>query len=204
MMLGAGANSVTAIEPSQAFDVLVQNTAQARDRVHCLNVAGEAIPKDDFDLVLSIGVLHHIPDPKPVVKAAYDALRPGGGCWPGFMATRVIGAYKHIWSRSADNAESARRGERDHGLDALPDHPRLCGRHPAPAVSAVVGLFANVYMRFPAAERRLVILDQINPRWAKYYTREEAEALFRDAGFKDIQLASSARIFVDDLRIEMK
>ena len=30
---------------------------------------------------------------------------------------------------------------------------------------------ANVYMRFPAAERRLVILDQINPRWAKYYSR---------------------------------
>ncbi len=47
---------------------------------------------------------------------------------------------------------------------------------------------ANVLMRFPPAERRLVILDQINPRWAKYYKREEAEDLLRSAGFKDVQL----------------
>jgi hypothetical protein len=43
-------------------------------------------------------------------------------------------------------------------------------------------------MRFPTAERRLVILDQINPRWAKYYAHEEAEALFKGVGFKDVRL----------------
>lgn len=43
-------------------------------------------------------------------------------------------------------------------------------------------------MRFPPTERRLVIVDQINPRWAKFYKREEAEALLRDAGFKDVRL----------------
>ena len=47
---------------------------------------------------------------------------------------------------------------------------------------------SNVYMRFPAAERRLVILDQINPRWAKYYSRDEAEALLHGAGFRNVRL----------------
>ena len=47
---------------------------------------------------------------------------------------------------------------------------------------------SNVYLRFPPAERRLVILDQINPRSAKHYSRDEAEALLRDAGFRNVRL----------------
>lgn len=52
MMLAAGAASIFAVEPSRAYDVLVRNTAHAADRVRCLNVAGESIPKEDFDIVL--------------------------------------------------------------------------------------------------------------------------------------------------------
>ena len=32
----------------------------------------------DLDYIFSIGVLHHITDPNPVVKAVFKALRPGG------------------------------------------------------------------------------------------------------------------------------
>ena len=189
MMLGAGASSVTAIEPSQAFDVLVQNTAQAGDRVRCLNVAGEAIPKDDFDLVLSIGVLHHIPDPKPVVRAAYDALRPGGRMLAWLYGHEGNRTYQSIFGPVRLMTRNLPVAVNEaHGLAALSDRSRLCGPGPAPAALPLSNYIANVYMRFPPAERRLVILDQINPRWAKYYTREEAEALFKDAGFKDVRL----------------
>jgi SAM-dependent methyltransferase len=38
-----------------------------------------AIPQDcDFDLVVAIGVLHHVENPGPIVQAARGALRPGG------------------------------------------------------------------------------------------------------------------------------
>jgi SAM-dependent methyltransferase len=189
MMVGAGAASVTAIEPSKAFDVLVQNTAQARDRVHCLNVTGEAIPKDDFDLVLSIGVLHHIPDPKPVVKAAYDALRPGGRMLAWLYGHEGNQAYKAIFvpARMITRNLPVAVNETIAGIlyPIVLSYAAATRRLPFLPLS---NYLANVYMRFPAAERRLVILDQINPRWAKYYTREEAEALFRDAGFKNIQL----------------
>lgn len=37
-------------------------------------------------------------------------------------------------------------------------------------------------------KRRLVIYDQLNPAWAKFYTREEAWRLLADAGFQDIRI----------------
>ncbi len=189
MMLGAGAKSVTAIEPSQAYAILVQNTAQAVEQVRCLNVAGEALPKDDFDLILSIGVLHHIPDPTPVVGAAYDALRPGGRMLAWLYGHEGSRAYQSIFVpvRLITRNLPVTANE----MLAWFLYPIVLGyaavtrRLPSLPLSDYL---SSVYMRFSPAERRLVILDQINPRWAKYYTREEAEALFSDAGFKDVQL----------------
>jgi hypothetical protein len=37
-------------------------------------------------------------------------------------------------------------------------------------------------------KRRLIIYDQLNPEWAKYYTRDEAERLLTAAGFEDVKL----------------
>jgi SAM-dependent methyltransferase len=189
MMLGAGATSVTAIEPSRAYNVLVRNTAQASDRVRCLNVTGEAIPKDNYDIVLSIGVLHYIPDPVPVVRAAYEALRPGG--------RMLAWLYGHEGSRAYQSVfVPVRLITRN--LPVVMNEALAWMLYPIVLAYAAVarlmpGLplsdyLSNVYMRFPAAERRLVILDQINPRWAKYYSRNEAEALLRDAGFRDVRL----------------
>ncbi|HEX9366433.1 MAG TPA: hypothetical protein VF921_07390, partial [Vicinamibacterales bacterium] len=38
ILIGCGATKVVAVEPSRAFDVLVANTAPARDRIEYLNV----------------------------------------------------------------------------------------------------------------------------------------------------------------------
>ena len=46
---------------------------------------------------------------------------------------------------------------------------------------------ANVFLRFGAAERRVVILDQLNPEWAEYYRQHEIEQLLADSGFSQIQ-----------------
>ncbi len=189
MMLGAGAKSVTAIEPSRAYDVLVRNMAEAGDRVRCLNEAGEAIPKEDFDIVLSIGVLHHIPDPRPVVKAAYDALRPGGRMLAWVYGHEGNGLYLSIFGPIRSITRSLPIAVNEGMAWILYPftlaYAALTQRLPSLPLSDYV---SNVYMRFPPAERRLVILDQINPRWAKYYTHEEAETLFRDAGFSDVRL----------------
>jgi SAM-dependent methyltransferase len=79
MLLDAGAAHVHAVEPSMAITVLKENTAERRDRVTYGSGSGETLPANlGLDLVVAIGVLHHIPDPEAVVRAAYHALRPGG------------------------------------------------------------------------------------------------------------------------------
>ena len=78
MLLKSGARHIIAVDPSEAFEVLCRNIEQP-EKVTCLKIAGEQLPAyGDLDYVFSIGVLHHIPDPAPVVEAVFKALRPGG------------------------------------------------------------------------------------------------------------------------------
>jgi SAM-dependent methyltransferase len=79
MLLDSGAAHVYAIEPSAAIDVLRSNTRPRADRVTCIHGRGDELPAGlELDLIIAIGVLHHIPDPRPAVKAAFSVLKPGG------------------------------------------------------------------------------------------------------------------------------
>lgn len=151
------------------------HTVQAGDKVRYLNVAGEAIPKDDFDLVLSIDVLHHIPDPRPVVQAAYEALRPGGRMLAWVYGHEGSRAYQSIFMPVRMLTRNLPVAINE--VLAWTLYPFVLGYGTLTRLLPSLPLsnyLSNVYLRFPPAERRLVILDQINPRWAKYYTREEA------------------------------
>lgn len=188
MMLAAGAGSVVAVEPSRAYEVLARNTAHAGDRVRCIKAAGEGIPREDFDIILSIGVLHHIPDPAPVVRAAFEALRPGGQLLVWLYGREGSRAYQSIFvpvrliTRNLPVAVNEMLAWMLYPIVLI--YAALTRLAPALPLS---NYLSKVYLRFPPAERRLVILDQINPRWAKYYSREEAEALLRDANFHDVR-----------------
>jgi len=78
MLLLAGASHVTALEPSDAVGPLRENLASFGRQVEIVHASGEELPMGPYDMVVSIGVLHHIPDPYPTVRAALKCLRPGG------------------------------------------------------------------------------------------------------------------------------
>jgi hypothetical protein len=44
----------------------------------------------------------------------------------------------------------------------------------------------EVVGRLDPSKRRLTVYDQLNPAYAKYYTRDEAASLLTRAGFKDV------------------
>ena len=46
----------------------------------------------------------------------------------------------------------------------------------------------NVLAKLTRDKRRLVIYDQLNPAYAKYYTQAEARTLLEGAGFGDVRL----------------
>lgn len=186
MLAAAGAERIVALEPSVAFDVMVRNVEGLGDRVECVRADGSAFPPKELDLIVSIGVIHHIPDPAPTVQAAYRALRRGGRFF--------------VWVY-------AREGNEAYLRFALPLR-RLTTRLPSGAVGAAAWvlvlpatLYAHacrflplplrdyarrVFGRVPWRVRRIIIYDQLKPACAEYYTRERAERLLRDGGFGDV------------------
>lgn len=190
MLLGAGAERVYAIEPSPgAFASLQQNIRQMPrpDDVAALNVAGDRFTlPEPVDVVLSIGVLHHIPEPAPVVRAALAALKPGGRFFAWVYGYEGNETYLRI-------ATPLRRV-----TTRLP-HPVLRGvvellYWPLAAyriASKILPLPLRPYLNhvlWPMApdKRRLVIYDQLNPAYARYYRRDEIVALFEQAGFRNV------------------
>ena len=190
ILLAAGAAHVTAVEPSAAFSVLRANTADLCNRIAYLNVTGDRLPPTgDIDLVFSFGVLHHIPDPAPALAAAFGALRPGGKCAVWLYGRENNGVYLAALSvlttitRRLPHSALA-------GLSFVLDWPlvlytALCRRLP---FLPLAGYATKVIARLAPDKRRLVIYDQLNPAYAKYYTREEARRLLEQAGFVDVQL----------------
>ena len=189
MLLDVGVAHVTAIEPSEAFTVLEQNTAARQSQVKLVRDKGEAIGNErDLDLVISIGVLHHIERPEAIVLAARKSLRPGGklivwlyGREGNGLYLAMFGALRGITKRFPHRALAAVCS----GLNILADlYIGACRILPLPMRNYVLQVFAKL----ARDKRYLVIYDQLNPAYARYYKREEAGRLLSDAGFSDVRL----------------
>jgi SAM-dependent methyltransferase len=188
MLLKAGAKHVVALEPSDAFEVLCQNV-DPPEKVTCLHAPGEEMPHSgDLDYIFSIGVLHHIQDPKPVVKAAYNALRPGGKflVWLyGREGNRLYLSFIHPLRILTNHLPHFALISLVWVIYyPLMTYIELCRRFPFPLREYLL----TVYEKMPPDKRRLIIYDQLNPAYSKYYTRFEAEKLLCEAKFEDIQI----------------
>jgi SAM-dependent methyltransferase len=188
MVVEAGAKYVVALEPSDAFEVLCRNIKQP-EKVTCLKMTGDQLPADgNLDYIFSVGVLHHIPDPKPVIEAAFRALRPGGRflVWlygkegNAFYLTMVI-LFRVLTKRLPHFALSA--------LVRMAYWPlllymKLCHRLSLPLQEYMVAVFEKM----SPEKRRLIIYDQLNPSYSKYYTKREAEKLLIDGKFENVRI----------------
>jgi SAM-dependent methyltransferase len=188
MLLDCGAAHVTALEPSQAIVVVRRNTADRKERVTYVQAKGDELPLENYDLIVSIGVLHHIHDPLPTVCRAHAALRPGGrflawlyGCEGNELYLRVTTPVRQVTRRIADPLLKGLC----HALVApLSLYAWLCRWLPLP----MRGYMRSVISRLDWHYRFLVIFDQLNPAHAEYYSGEAARGLLEEAGFEDVQL----------------
>ena len=187
MLLKLGVERVIALEPSIAFNVLRQSLSDP-DRVLCLNLTGDKLPRyGNLDYVFSIGVLHHIPDPAPVVEAAREALRDGGRfvIWVyGKEGNRIFLFFCNTLRLFSKRLPHLLLVVMVWLLDLLLVlYMKLCFHLPLPLQKYML----DVLNKLPASKRRLVIYDQLNPAYAKYYTRFEAERLLIREGFTNVQ-----------------
>lgn len=190
MMAAAGAKTIYAIEPSQAVAVLRANTAGDCDRIRVIAARGDDWTSEPLDLVLSIGVLHHIPEPGPVLRTALENLKPGGRLLVWVYGREGNGAYLAF-------AEPLRRLTRQlpvavnaalawAAVGPLSAYAALCAA--APARLPLARYMRRVIAPLSLKARQLVVVDQLNPRTARYYRSSELEKLLVDAGFTDIRL----------------
>lgn len=186
MLLDSGASRVIAVEPSGAFKKLVENTRPWEEKIEYLNLKGEDIPDLKVDYAFSIGVLHHIPDPQPTIRRVLDCLEPGGKflIWVyGFEGNEL---YLSL-------IQPLRK------LTSIVPDIMLVG------LAHIFNFFLSVYICFnkfivlpfhrylrevlaklSRRDRFLVIFDQLNPAYARYYRREEAENLLKKTGFVNV------------------
>lgn len=190
MLLNAGAREVIAVEPSaDAFNTLLANTREQAEKIQFLNATGEELQADlDLDYVVSIGVIHHIPEPDKTVVACLKALKPGGRClfwlygWEGNEAyLRIAQPLRKITTRMPHALLSVLSHILNLGLDL---YIQLCRIMALPLRDYIL----NVIARMAREKRYLIIYDQLNPQYAKYYRKDEAAALLERAGFSDVRV----------------
>lgn len=186
MLLEAGAAKVVAIEPSAAFEVLARNVGDD-PRVELLSMRGDELPPGlELDFVVSIGVIHHIPDPDPVIRAARAALRAGGRIviWVyGREGNRgFVGALELLRKLTVRLPHAPLALLAAALTAALEIYIPLCRLLPLPMRDYA----RHVLGRFSRRKRYLVVYDQLKPAYAKYYTGQEAVSLLERAGFESV------------------
>ena len=188
MLIELGAKHVYAIEPSESYDVLISNTKLSRDKVTCYQVSGENVPNVEVDLAISFGVLHHIPEPKPVVDRVYEVLKKGGKFVVWVYGYEGNETYLSIFLPLRKITKK------------LPDfllalianifnimmsvYIWLCGFINLPMKKYALKVFDKLDWH----SRKMVIFDQLNPSYAKYYCKNEAENLLKFSCFKNIRI----------------
>jgi SAM-dependent methyltransferase len=192
MLLESGASHVYAVEPAPgAFNKLQKNVASmARGKdVTTLNERGDAWTIDEpVDCAISIGVIEFISDPSETIKRCYDSLKPGGEIF--------------LWLCSHEGNELYLKFIQPlRKITTFLPHFLLVGivqllywilcayRLVGNLIPLPLMQYLNtVWWPMSARKRRLVIYDQLNPTYLKYYRKQEALGLLEAAGFQNIEI----------------
>lgn len=139
----------------------------------------------DFDIAYSIGVIHHLEFPERALAAMTAAIKPGGqvAIWVygrennGWLLWMLEPARKLLFSRMPVRWV--------HGISLVPTAFLW--------VLLRLGLTPTEYFRllrtFSFRHLLSIVFDQMLPRIAHYWRKEEVEALMRNAGLERVEVA---------------
>ncbi len=175
-----------------AIDVDDRSLAAARETLAAVphvrvekQSAYEIARKDAFDIVYSIGVIHHLQHPERALASMVAAAKPGGR-----VLIWVYGLENNEWIvRFADPLRKAL-------FSRLPVH---IVHHLSLYPTALLWLLLRVgfgriaYLRmlrdFTFRHMRSIVFDQMLPKIAHYWPRATVERMLLDQGLADVRLA---------------
>ena len=174
-----------------ALDVDERSLAAARENLRphaAVEVRHQSIyeiaEQGAFDIVFSIGVIHHLSAPDAALARMVRAAKPGG-----HVLIWVYGAENMGWlTRYFD---PIRRALFSRMPLRLVYHLSLL-----PTAALWVGLrlglsrieYYRLLRRFGFAHLRAIVFDQMIPRISHYWPRESVEAMMERAGLRDVRL----------------
>lgn len=175
---------VYAVEPGPNALAMARSNLSAFDNVEYINARGDefSVPKVNF--MYSVGVLHHIPDPVPVIDNIYRHLEVGGRFvfWvygkEGNRVYLLLYRFLSLFTRSM-NSKALFGFCYFMALFTYP-YGWLCRLLPLPLRS----YFTNLMNRIGLRNRALIIFDQLNPAFAKYYSQRELTDLMASTEFR--------------------
>lgn len=187
MFHALGAKSILAIEPSSAIDILKRNTADL-DRIDYLQATADAIPAQGFDWVFCIGVLQFIADPTASLRAMGRALGADGKLFLWVYGRENNEGYLRVFNPVREISSKLPHDLLDPiaGMLAImaSGYGLACRFIPLPLSDYLNGYYSKLNFY----SRKLIVYDQLNPTYAKYYRKTELEALLRQNGFRDIRV----------------
>jgi SAM-dependent methyltransferase len=175
-----------------AIDVDERSLASARvtlaryPAVEVRELSAYALDEENrFDIVFSIGVLHHLEAPAKALAAMVKAAKPGGRVliWVyGLENNRWIVYFltplrKLLFSRLPIGLV--------HHLSLYPAVILWCALHLGLASIEYFRLLRRLSFR----HLRSIVFDQMLPKIANYWARDTVEAMMRGSGLADVKLA---------------
>ena len=140
--------------------------------------------EDRFDLVFSIGVIHHLEHPQRALGKMARAVKPGGR-----VLIWVYGSENNRWLVSV--LDPLRRALFSHLPIGLTHHLSL---YPAVLLWALLRLglrpieYFRLLARFDFAHLRAIVFDQMLPRIAHYWSRDTVARMMAEAGLEEVRL----------------
>ena len=193
-----GAKDIVAVDLSAAVEVAFAAT-QGVENAHVIQADIYHLPLQRvFDYAFSVGVLHHLPNPREGFKSLVSRVKPGG-----HASAWVYGAENNEWITRWINPVRERVTARmdQRALLQLSKIPAAClylatklvyGPLNRNGSTVAKRLFYNDYLKsiapFGWREQHTIVFDHLVAPTAFYISREEFEQWWHDIGARDVTI----------------
>ena len=193
-----GAREVIGIDLSVAVETAFAAT-RALPNAHIIQADIYHLPLErKFDYAFSVGVLHHLPDPRAGFLALASKVKSGG-----HLSAWIYGAENNEWITRFVNPVREKITSRmdQRGLLQLSKVPAAClylatklvyGPLNRRSSSLAKHLFYNDYLNaisnFGWREQHTIVFDHLVAPTAFYISRDEFEAWWRDIDARDVEI----------------